>query len=61
MFFISAVNKKCDTTDLFLSSRAIDFVQETKDLGVMLNSQLKTSIDVTRQTRNFYAQANMLL
>ena len=27
----------------------------------MLNSQLKTSIDVSRQTRKFYAQANMLL
>ena len=40
MFFKSAVNRKCDTTDLFLSSKAIDFVQETKYLG-MLNSQLK--------------------
>ena len=46
---------------MFLSSKAIDFVQETKYLGVMLNSQLKTSIDVSRQTRKFYAQANMLL
>ena len=45
----------------FLSSKAIDFVQETKYIGVMLNSQLKTSIDVSRQTRKFYAQANMLL
>ena len=27
----------------------------------MLNSQLKTSIDVSRQTRKFSAQANMLL
>ena len=44
MFFKSAVNKKCDTTELFLSSKAIDFVQETKYLGVMLNSQLKTSV-----------------
>ena len=61
MFFKSAVNRKCDTTDLFLSSKAIDFVQETKYLGVMLNSQLKTLIDVFRQTRKFYALANMLL
>ena len=51
MFFKSAVNRKCDTTDLFLSSKAIDFVQETKYSGVVLNSQLKTSIDVSRQTR----------
>ena len=61
MFFKSAVNRKCDTTDLFLSSKAIDFVQETKYLGVMLNSQLKMSIDVSRQIPKFYDQANMLL
>ena len=47
LFFKSADNRKCDTTDLFLSSKAIDFVQETKYLGVMLNSQLNTSIDVS--------------
>ena len=35
MFFNSAVNRKCDTTDLFLFSKAIDFVQETKYLGVI--------------------------
>ena len=61
MFFKSEVNKKCDNTDMFLSGKAIDFVQETKYLGVILNSQLKTSVDVSRQTRKFYAQANMLL
>ena len=46
---------------MFLSGKAIDFVQETKYLCVILNSQLKTSVDVSRQTRKFYAQANMLL
>ena len=61
MFFKSAVNRKCDTTDLFLGNKTIDFVQETKYLGVILNSQLKTSIDISRQPRKFYAQANMLL
>ena len=35
IFFKSAVNRKCDTTDLFLSSKAIDFVQETKYLGAL--------------------------
>ena len=60
MFFESAVNRKCDTTDLFLNSKAIDFVQETK-IFFVLNSQLKTSIDVSRQTRKSYARANMLL
>ena len=61
ILFKSEVNKKCDDTDMFLSGKAIDFVQETKYLGVILNSQLKTSVDVSRQTRKFYAQANMLL
>ena len=61
MFFKFEVNKKCDNTDMFLSGKAIDFVQETKYLGVILNSQLKRSVDVSRQTRKFYAQANMLL
>ena len=62
MFFKSEVNKKCDNTELFLSGKAIDLiVQETKYLGVILNSQLKTSVDVSHQTRKFYAQANMLL
>ena len=36
-------------------------MQEVKYLGVLLNSSMKTSIDVSRQTRKFYAQANMLL
>ena len=33
---------------MFLSGKAIDFVEERKYLGVMLNSQLKTLIDVSR-------------
>ena len=28
---------------------------------ILLNSSMKTSSDVVRQTRKFYAQANMLL
>ena len=44
-----------------LSGNNIDFVHETKYLGVILNSSMKTSSDVVRQTRNFYAQTNMLL
>ena len=35
IFFKSAVNRKCDTTDLFLSSKTIDFVQETKYLDAL--------------------------
>ena len=37
MFFRSDVNKKCDINDIFLSGESIDFVQETKYFGVMLN------------------------
>ena len=37
MFFKSDVNKKCDTTDIFLSSSRFDFVQKTKYLDIMLN------------------------
>ena len=36
-------------------------MQEVKYLGVLLNPSMKTSIDVSRQTRKFYAQAIMLL
>ena len=49
------------TLTVFLSGNQIDFVQEVKYLGVLLNPSMKTSIDVSRQTRKFYAQANMLL
>ena len=30
-------------------------------LGVMIHSSMKTTIDVTRQTKKFYMQANLLL
>ena len=33
---------------MFLSGKAIDFVLVTKYVGVMVNSQLKKSIDVSR-------------
>ena len=61
IFFKSSVNKHCDYANVYLSGNHIDFVQEVKYLGVLLNSSMKTSIDVSRQTRKFYAQANMLL
>ena len=61
MFFKCTVNKHCDNSAVFLSGNEIDFVQEVQYLGVLLNPFMKTSIDVSRQTQNFYAQANMLL
>ena len=61
MFFKSKMNKLCDNVPVVLSRNTIDFVHETKYLGVIINSSVKTSSDVVRQTRKFYAQTNMLL
>ena len=61
MFFKCTVNKHCDNLTVFLSGNQIDFVQEVKYLGVLLYSSMKTSIDVSHQTRKFYAQTNILL
>ena len=61
MFFKRSDDKHCDYANVYLGGNHIDFVQVVKYLGVLLNSSKKTSIDVSRQTRKFYAQANMLL
>ena len=58
MFFKSKVNKVCDNVSILLSGNNIDFVHETRYLGVIINSSMKTSSDIVRQTRKFYAQAN---
>ena len=55
MFFKSSVNKHCDYANVCLSGNHINFVQEVKYLGVLLNSTMKTYIDDSRQTRKFYA------
>ena len=59
IFFKGKMNKLCDIVSVVLSDKNIDFVHETKYLGVIINSSMKTSSDVVRQTRKFYAQANM--
>ena len=41
MFFKSSVNKHCDYANVYLSGNLIDFVQEVKYLGVLLNSSMK--------------------
>ena len=63
MFFKSKMNKLCDNVPVVLSGNTIDFVHETKYLGVIINSSMKTSFesDVVRQTRTFCAQTDMLL
>ena len=55
------MNKLCHNVSVVLSGNNIEFVHETKYLGVIINSSMKTSSDVVRQTRKFYAQTNMLL
>ena len=55
------MNKTCDITNVVLSGNIIDYVHKTKYLGVLLCSDMKTSIDVCCQTSKFYAQANTLL
>ena len=58
MFFKSTMNKLFDSVSVGLSGNNINFVHETKYLGVIINSSMKTSSDVVCQTRKFYAQAN---
>ena len=47
------MNKTCDITNVALSGILIDYVHKTKYLGVLLCSDMKTSIDVCRQTVSF--------
>ena len=61
MFFRSSVNKQCGLSDIFISGSICEFSNEVKYLGVMINSSFKTTNDVQRQTRNFYARANLLI
>ena len=46
MYFKSKMNKLCDNLPVVLSGNNIDFVHETKYLGVIINSSMKTSSDV---------------
>ena len=55
------MNKICDIANVVLSGSIIDYVHKTKYLDVLLCSDIKTSIDVFRQTNKFYAHANTLL
>ena len=59
--FRCSMNKACDITNVVFSVNIIDYVHKTKYLGVLLCSDMKTSIDVCRQTSKFYAQANTLV
>ena len=51
------MNKHCGLPVIYLGNSVCQFVQEVKYLGVIIHS----TIDVARQTRKFYLQANLLL
>ena len=53
------MNKHCGCLVIYLGNSICDFVKEVKYLGVMIHSSMKTTIDVARQTRKFYLQANL--
>ena len=55
------MNKRCGLPVIYLGNNVCQFVQEVKYLGVIIHSTMKTTIDVARQTRKFYLQANLLL
>ena len=55
------INKLCGLPVLYLGYCVCQFVKEFKYLGVIVHSSMKTTIDVARQTRKFYMQANLLL
>ena len=61
LFFRSSVNKSCALPKIFICDTICEFSNEVNYLGIMISSSMKTTIDVKRQTRTFYARANLLL
>ena len=61
LFFRSSVNKCCALPKIFIYDTICEFSDEVKYLRVMISSSMKTTIDVKRQTRTFYARANLLI
>ena len=61
MYFSTSMNKHWGCPVIYLGNSICEFVKEVKYLGVMIHSSMKTTIDVARQTRKFYLQANLLL
>ena len=55
------MNKHCGCPVIYLGNSICEFVKKVKYLGVIIHSSMKTTIDVARQTRKFYLQANLLL
>ena len=57
IYFIIDINKHCGLPVIYLGNCVCQFVKEVK----YLLASMKTTIDVARQTREFYMQANLLL
>ena len=58
MYFSTSMNKHCGCLVIYLGTVYVNLL---KKLNVMIKSSMKTTIDVARQTRKFYLQANLLL
>ena len=61
MYFSTSMNKHCGCPVIYLGNSIFEFVKDVRYLFIMLHSSMKTTIDVARQTRKFYLQANLLL
>ena len=59
--FSTSINKHCVLPVIYLGNCECQFDKEVAYLGVMIHSSIKTTIDVNRQTRKFYMQANLLM
>ena len=47
------MNKHCGLLVIYLGNSVCQFVHKVKYLGVIINSTMKTTIAVARQTRKF--------
>ena len=61
MYFSIDINKHCGLPVIYLDNCVCQFVKEVEYLGAKIHSSMKTTIDVARQTRKFYMQANLFL
>ena len=56
--FSIASNMHYGFSVIYVSCSICQFVIEVKYLGVLIDSSMKTKIDIVRQTRKFYLQPN---
>ena len=61
MHFSTSMNKHCGCPVNYLSNSICEFVKEVKYRGVMMHCSMKTTINVTRQTRILYLQTSLRL